>query len=211
MAARRGIAPVVPDPMRVAPDILERCHREIDGPLKRRLRVLVNRWHSRRMGLAQVGNGFQFGPDIHVPSGSRLGHYGYIGRGFRAQSPISVGDLCLISTMVCIVGNDHGIDDPDTPTRLAFRWAHAITVFEADVWVGHGAIIRAGVRLGRGSVIGAGSIVTRDVPPYAVVAGNPARLIKERFPDPAQRRHHDLAVYGRTFESQFPEISRSCA
>lgn len=50
-----------------------------------------------------------------------------------------------------------------------------------DVWIGRSAIILPGVTVGNGAVVGAGAIVTRDVPPYAVVAGNPARLIRYRF------------------------------
>ena len=55
------------------------------------------------------------------------------------------------------------------------------TVVEADVWIGQGAIIKSGVRIGVGSVVGAGSVVTRDVPPYTISAGNPARPIRKRF------------------------------
>ncbi len=55
-------------------------------------------------------------------------------------------------------------------------------VIENDVWVGHGAIILPAVtRIENGSIIGAGSVVTKNVPPYAVVAGNPATIIKYRF------------------------------
>ena len=52
----------------------------------------------------------------------------------------------------------------------------------SDVWIGSRAIILSGITIGNGAVIGAGAIVTRDVPPYAIVAGNPARLIRYRFP-----------------------------
>ena len=52
-----------------------------------------------------------------------------------------------------------------------------------DVWIGHGAQIMAGVNIGDGAVIGAGSIVTRDVPPYTVVGGAPARVLRQRFTD----------------------------
>ena len=60
------------------------------------------------------------------------------------------------------------------PTRLE------ITMIGNDVWIGHGAIITAGVTIGDGAVIGAGSVVTRDVPAYGIVAGAPARLIRMR-------------------------------
>jgi acetyltransferase-like isoleucine patch superfamily enzyme len=55
------------------------------------------------------------------------------------------------------------------------------TVIGNDVWIGHGAKIRAGVRIGHGAVVGMGSVVTRDVPPYAIVAGCPARERSTRF------------------------------
>lgn len=51
-----------------------------------------------------------------------------------------------------------------------------------DVWIGHSAIIISGVSIGNGAVVGAGAVVTKDVPPYGVVAGNPAKLIRYRFP-----------------------------
>ena len=54
------------------------------------------------------------------------------------------------------------------------------TMIEPDVWIGHGAFVRPGVRIGTGAVIGAHSVVTKDVPPYAVVAGNPAVIKRSR-------------------------------
>lgn len=52
-----------------------------------------------------------------------------------------------------------------------------------DVWIGVNACVLSGVRIGDGAVVGACSVVTRDVPPYAIVAGNPARLVRKRFDD----------------------------
>jgi virginiamycin A acetyltransferase len=56
------------------------------------------------------------------------------------------------------------------------------TVVENDVWIGHDAVIMPGVRIGAGAIVAASSVVTRDVPPYAVVGGNPASIIRMRYP-----------------------------
>lgn len=55
------------------------------------------------------------------------------------------------------------------------------TTIGADVWVADGAFVKAGVTIGHGAIVGMGAVVTRDVPPYAIVAGNPARVIRRRF------------------------------
>jgi virginiamycin A acetyltransferase len=57
------------------------------------------------------------------------------------------------------------------------------TIVGNDVWIGYEAVIMPGVKIGNGAVIAAKSVVTKDVPPYTVVGGNPARLIKQRFSD----------------------------
>lgn len=58
-----------------------------------------------------------------------------------------------------------------------------LTIIGNDVWIGHGAFIMPGVTIGDGAVVGAMAVVTKDVPPYAVVVGSPARIMKFRFPD----------------------------
>lgn len=59
--------------------------------------------------------------------------------------------------------------------------ANAITMIGNDVWIGDNACVRAGVTLGTGAIVGMGAVVTRDVPPYAIVGGNPARILRYRF------------------------------
>lgn len=74
----------------------------------------------------------------------------------------------------------YGLGEDDAEF-FAWRRAHPVRIGH-DVWIGHGAIILPGVTIGNGAAIGAGAVVTKDVPPYTVVAGVPARIIRERFP-----------------------------
>jgi phosphonate metabolism protein (transferase hexapeptide repeat family) len=80
----------------------------------------------------------------------------------------------------------------DEADFFAWRRSHPVHIGH-DVWIGHGAVILAGRTIGNGAVVGAGSIVTKDVPAYAIVAGNPARLIRQRFPPEIATRLERLA------------------
>ena len=70
----------------------------------------------------------------------------------------------------------------DDPEVFEWRLAHRVTI-GPDVWIGHGAILLPGVSVGTGAAIGAGAVVTKDVPDYTIVAGNPARVIRRRVPE----------------------------
>ena len=69
-----------------------------------------------------------------------------------------------------------------------------------DVWIGNDARLMAGIRIGDGAVVGAGAVVTKDVPPYTIVAGNPARTIRTRFPEEIIRRLLEHPWWERTEE-----------
>lgn len=108
---------------------------------------------------------------------------------------IQVGSFCSMSTDVKIFGGgEHRTDCVTTfPLRIAFGDEMAgkdglpatkgSTVIGNDVWIGRGAAVLSGVTVGDGAVLGAYSVVAKDVPPYAIVAGNPARVIRKRFTD----------------------------
>ena len=105
---------------------------------------------------------------------------------------LKIGKYCSISTHVIIfLGSEHRVDWVSTyPFPLLWKEARSITGHPAtkgdvmignDVWIGYGVTILSGVTIGDGVAIGACSLVVKDIPPYAIVAGNPAQVIRFRF------------------------------
>lgn len=92
---------------------------------------------------------------------------------------VTIGDRCLIGFRTQILAGNHRI--PPVGQRI-FNAGHDRKPVRIghDVWIGGNCMILAGTTIGEGAVVGAGSVVTRDVPPYAIVAGVPARLIRMR-------------------------------
>jgi acetyltransferase-like isoleucine patch superfamily enzyme len=186
------VAPL-PEPERVGDAMIVRCRREVEGPAKAALRRLLLPWLRRRLRLAELGEGFHWGRHVKLGAGSRIGRYAYLGPDFTAQGPVVVGDLCMIAAGCRVIGNDHRFDVAGTPTRLGWPdSARPVTVFGADAWIGERATIREGVTIGAGAVVGAGATVLRDVAPYTIVAGSPARHIRDRFDSEACDAHDRL-------------------
>ncbi len=126
---------------------------------------------------------FYFMHGMETPPLIAVGDGTFIGNGctFSAGREIRVGSHCLISALVRIHDNDGHPLDADRRRRGEPITAAetAPVIVEDNVWIGAGATILKGVRIGRDAVIGTGAVVTSDVPPGAVAAGNPARLVRE--------------------------------
>ncbi|WP_060981700.1 DapH/DapD/GlmU-related protein [Vibrio splendidus] len=76
--------------------------------------------------------------------------------------------------------------DPSSLDDEVFSWREEDKVHVGhDVWIGHGVIVLPGITIGNGSIVGAGSVVTKDVPPYSIVVGNPAKVLRPRFDEPS--------------------------
>jgi acetyltransferase-like isoleucine patch superfamily enzyme len=111
-----------------------------------------------------------------------LGDYVSFGPGCTVSCDITFGNKVLIARNVAFISrDDHRVDIVGMPIWDSPRGDRYETIVEDDVWIGYGAIIVTGVTIGRGSIVAAGSVVTRDVPRYAVVAGVPAHVIRTRF------------------------------
>lgn len=131
---------------------------------------------------------------------SEIDRYTYV----SARSSVihtKVGSFCSIAAGVAIGGGAHDIDAVSTSPvfnkgknifgvnfgNIQFS-PYKKTTIGNDVWIGNRALVLQGVTIGDGAVIGAGSVVTKDIPPYEVWAGNPAKKIKDRFDDQTKEK-----------------------
>ena len=125
----------------------------------------------------------------------KIGKYSYIGNN-SFVSDTDIGNFTSISTDCYIGGTSHPTDWVST-SPVFHKWENIMkknfarnefeifkrTTIGNDVWIGNRVMIKAGVKIGDGAVVGMGSIVTKDIGPYEIWAGNPARLIRKRFDD----------------------------
>lgn len=122
-----------------------------------------------------IQTGFKFG----MKSVLKIGKDCQINEDVYIQSA-EIGDYVLIAQRVAILSVTHLMDRMDIPIRMQGSTESRPVTIERDVWIGRNAVVMPGVRIGRGAVIGAGAVVTKDVAPYAVVGGVPAKVIKYR-------------------------------
>jgi acetyltransferase-like isoleucine patch superfamily enzyme len=149
------------------------------------------------------GENFRVGRGVFVSAPHRLhiGHEVSVGPWSIIQVDGAIGDFVLIGMGVQIVGrDDHALDEVGTPIGMSTWVAERdqtdrdLVTIGRDVWVGGGAVILSGVQIGEGAVIGAGSVVTKNVPPFTIVGGNPAKPLAMRFSTESMRVEHSNAL-----------------
>ncbi|MDE6498661.1 MAG: acyltransferase [Muribaculaceae bacterium] len=130
---------------------------------------------------------YPYGDGLRIGNNSYIGDYSIV----RSGGGISIGNSVLIAHGVTIIDTDSHETDPaerDRSFRNLIKNGHPKTpgsvktariTIEDNAWISYGVSILKGVTIGKGAIVGAGSVVTRDVPPYTVVAGNPAKPIKQ--------------------------------
>jgi acetyltransferase-like isoleucine patch superfamily enzyme len=141
----------------------------------------------------QFGQGFHAGARVRIWARRKIiiGSYCYIGRDSQIETDCVIGDYVIMGNKVGIVGRyDHHYQQTGVPVRIAsairdesYQWKglESLTRIGNDVWIGYGSVIMGGVTIGHGAIIAAGSVVVKDVEPYCIYGGVPARKIKGRF------------------------------
>ena len=126
----------------------------------------------RAVGGASLGN-----PYLKIEDNCHFGAYNHI----TCANKVVIGEFCLTGKWVTITDNSHGETDYDSlllPPKQRKITTKGPVVIGKNVWIGDKATILPGVTIGDGAVIAASAVVTKDVPAYSVVGGNPAKIIK---------------------------------
>jgi maltose O-acetyltransferase len=112
-------------------------------------------------------------------SESEIGDYSGIGMNSYIGT-VKIGRDVMIGEELMVISQNHKFNDINIPMRKQGWQETKPVIIKDDVWIGARVIILPGITIGRGSIVGAGSVVTKDVPSFSIVAGNPARIIGNR-------------------------------
>lgn len=121
-----------------------------------------------------IRKGARFASDIVLDNNSGIGAYSRIYGPTRIGKNVMMGEECILNPV------NHSIEDVSCPMNEQGFEERRSVVIEDDVWIGCRVIILSGVTVGTGSVLAAGAVVTKDVPPYAIVGGVPAKVVRYR-------------------------------
>ena len=156
-------------------------------------------------GLRNVHPSFYMAASARVSADLVAHEYSFVNIDCIVGPRVTLGRYAMLAPEVVIIGGDHRIDVPGTPILFSGRPELAKTTIGADAWIGFRAIVMAGVTVGRGAIVAAGAVVTKDVPPYEIHAGVPARKIGDRFASAADRARHDAMLNGETMTGAYPQ------
>ena len=151
---------------------------KIFGKTSNRFRYfLVQRIFKKCGKNVNIEQGAYFGTGKNI----EIGNYSGIGINCKIYHEVKIGDYVMMGPEVMILGGNHKYDRLDIPMGLQGSTTYQPLLIGNDVWIGARVTILGNVKeIGNGAIIGAGSVVTKPVPEYAIVAGNPAKVIKFR-------------------------------
>lgn len=132
-------------------------------------------------GLKNVSKTFYMSGKSNISKDFEAGDYSFVAENCTIYSQVKIGKFTMLAPEVKIIGEDHNFHFPNKPIIFSGRPDQSETKIGDDVWIGSRSIIMKGVKIGDGCIVAANSVVTKDIPPYCIVAGIPAKLIRKRF------------------------------
>ena len=162
--------------------------------LLRRFLYLVKRYPRCDQSTIGRSSYFQNPKSVIIGKNTKLGDFGYY---ISALAPIHIGNHVMTGPQVMMITGNHRTDLVgeymiNVTNEMKKAENDEPIVIEDDVWIGARAIILKGVRIGTGAVIAAGAVVTKDVPPFEIWGGVPAKLISKRFTDEQLGKHIEI-------------------
>ena len=155
----------------------------------------VKAWYYRhKYHLKYVDNTVYFGGKSRISRDLRADRYSYIGPNCVIYKNVTIGAYTMLANNVCIMGGDHLYNKVGTPIIFSGRDVVRQTTIGRDCWIGAHSIIMCGVNIGEGSIVAAGSVVTKDVEPFSIYGGVPAKKIKDRFENKDDITRHCAAL-----------------
>ena len=158
-------------------------------------RTMITLWRRKVQRITGIDPSAYVAPGATIRRDLVMREHSFVNSGCHLTTGVMLGRYTLLGPNVAIVGADHPIDRPGIPITFCGRPDRVQTTIGDDVWIGYGAIVIAGVTIGDGAIIAAGSVITKDVPPFSIYGGVPGRLIRERF-NPADRAKHQAMLDG---------------
>ena len=156
------------------------------------LRQAKRTFYRHKYGLKKISKTCLVSNGCNVSKDLEAMDYVYIGPNCIIYPKVKIGRYSILANEVQIIGGDHKYDNPNLPMMFAGRETIETTEIGDDCWIGARSTIFVGVKIGDGAIIAAGSIVTKDVEPYSIYAGVPAKKIKMRFTDEEIALHKEM-------------------
>lgn len=173
--------------------------------IKKKYKLFRMFFIKRKFKLKNVHPTFYVGKGCYIGKNFEAGAYSYVGSRSRIYPNVTLGDYSMIAGDVRILGGDHTFSTPGVPIIFSDRGIVEKTTIGKDVWVGSSSIIMTGITIGDGAIIAAGSIVTKNVEPYAIVGGVPAKFIKFRFENQEDRVIHNQILLKNVKQTSFTD------
>jgi maltose O-acetyltransferase len=138
------------------------------------------RYELTKRFISKCGSNVNFEKGATFGSNLEIGDNSGVGINAQISSGVKIGSNVMMAPEVVILTSNHAHDKIDIP--IVFQGSAKIksVVIEYEVWIGLRTIILPGVKISQGSIVGAGSIVTKSFPPFSIIGGNPAKIIKSR-------------------------------